>query len=243
MLLNSIKEYKRRKKMEPKKQNEQENEIQKKRESREEEAMLADGYLYFLIRLFGFSVKIKQTKYSEKNVKLYLVDEFFIQGGMVITQEDIRREGKKLQERFGAIQTTEHMNQKQEKRSKEAEMSNGYLQMLMNAGYIPEFKGTRSAKKTIKMYKIKSMRTPTNIELDKEIFITFGKRLDMIIKKRFALGERLLLLSTNSLIEEEEQNQEKKLIDYLDPKIKNNTHEEKKQLDDSETEDIYNSVD
>ena len=29
-------------------------------------------------------------------------------------------------------------------------MSNGYLQMLMNAGYIPEFKGTRSAKKTIK---------------------------------------------------------------------------------------------
>ena len=57
--------------------------------------------------------------------------------------------------------------------------------MLINAGYTPDFKGTRSAKKTIKMYRIKSMTSPTQVTISKELLMKFGKRLDEIAKKEF----------------------------------------------------------
>ena len=105
----------------------------KKQQTRDEEATLADGYLYFLIRVFGYTAKWKQPKNYERTIKLYCADELSIENILTVTQNDILVEGRKLQETFGSEPINIEMNQKQQKRSKEAEVSNGYLQMLINA--------------------------------------------------------------------------------------------------------------
>ena len=230
-----------------------------KRETRDEETTLADGYLYFLIRVFGYTAKWKQIKHSEKTTKLYCVDELFIGNTLRFSQEEIIKEGKKLQEKFNAEPVIGQMNTKQERRSKEAEMSNGYLQMILNAGYEAEFKGTRSARKTIKMYRIKQLTTPNHVVVDKNVFVEFGRRLDAIVKSLFGNGVRDIVITTDMLIEDEIAVGGVTLNDYLIPnneeviqqklkemeRVKSEKKIDEKKielLENSDTEDIMNSV-
>ncbi|EKE39579.1 hypothetical protein ENUP19_0055G0078 [Entamoeba nuttalli] len=216
----------------------------KKRESRDEEATLADGYLYILIREFGFSAKLKQTKHAEKTIKLYCVDELFIENELCVSQEDIQKEGRKLQHRFGVDTITTPMNPKQERRSKEAEVSNGYLQMLINVGYNPEFKGTRSARKTIKMYRIKKMESPTKVILEKSVLMEFGKRLDAVVKEQFQKGLRIMVITPEMLALNEESLNGVKLTDFLSQQpSQKGKNESDKEGNDSTTEDITQSYD
>ena len=222
--------------------------ITKKRESRDEEATLADGYLYILIGEFGFNVQLKQTKHSTKTIKLYCAEELYINGGIHVSQEEIQKNGKKLEEQFpNDLNTSESMNAKQMKRSKEAEISNGYLQMLINAGYTPDFKGTRSAKKTIKMYRIKSMTSPTQVTISKELLMKFGKRLDEIAKKEFDKSENkdaTITITIEMLKEYEESIGEVKLSDVLtknDSKHQN-TKDIKKSSDNTEDESVTEEI-
>ncbi|EDR26053.1 hypothetical protein EDI_024410 [Entamoeba dispar SAW760] len=216
----------------------------KKRESRDEEATLADGYLYILIREFGFCAKLKQTKHAEKTIKLYCVDELFIENEICVNQEDIQKEGRKLQHRFGVDPIVTLMNPKQERRSKEAEVSNGYLQMLINVGYSPEFKGTRSARKTIKMYRIKKMESPTKVILEKNVLMEFGKLLDGVVKEQFQKGLRTMVITPEMLALKEESLNGIKLTDLLSqqPNQKEKNESDKEGAD-STTEDITQSYD
>ncbi|KAL7715693.1 Uncharacterized protein QTN25_006787 [Entamoeba marina] len=208
----------------------------KKRESRDEEATLADGYLYILIREFGFSAILKQTKHAEKTFKLYTAEELYIENGTRISQEEIQNQGRVLQRKFLAEPVTTPMNAKQERRSKEAEVSNGYLQMLINVGYEPEFKGTRSARKTIKMYRIKRMTSPTGVPLEKSLLTEFGKRLDHVVKEQFYKGLRTMTITPEMLIEYEDSLNGVKLADVLNkPPPQKQTYVDK---NDSSTEDV-----
>ncbi|ELP94997.1 hypothetical protein EIN_251810 [Entamoeba invadens IP1] len=213
----------------------------KKRESRDEEATLADGYLYILIREFGYSVKLKQTKHAEKTIKLYCAEELFIENGISVVQEEIQKQGRKLQQRFGAEPINTPMNAKQERRSREAEVSNGYLQMLINVGYMPEFKGTRSARKTIKMYRVKKITTPTQVVIEKNMLMEFGKRLDHVVKEQFQKGLRTMTITPEMIALCEDAAVDMKLPDILNqqqPKKKKDALE-----DDTSTEDITQTDD
>ena len=65
------------------------------------------------------------------------------------------------------------------------------------------------------MYRIKKMTSPTGVDIDKNVFMEFGKRLDGVVKRKFMNGMRDIVVSTNSLIEDENEIGGVKLIDFL----------------------------
>ncbi|EDR21893.1 hypothetical protein EDI_146010 [Entamoeba dispar SAW760] len=159
----------------------------KKRQSRDEEASFSNAYLFFLLSECGASASLKYTKGAQKTVKLYVVDTITIDGKL-LTSQTIREKGRELliekKWPIGNIKF-ETMSLKQQKRSGEAETCNGYLKILMERKFVPEFKQTKSSKKTVKMLRITKLKTPLGKCYNKDLLRKVGIKFDEVVQKGF----------------------------------------------------------
>ena len=168
----------------------------KKRQSRDEEASFANAYLYLLLAEFDAVATLKYTKRAKKTVKLYAVETVKL-GEAVLTQELVRAKGAELLRAQSACDAPEvpfdQMSEKQKKRSVEAEVSNGYLQLLTERGFRPVFRPTKSSRKTIKMLRVQALRTHKGKAVSRARLLEIGARLDRLVQERFN-GYKTLLL-------------------------------------------------
>ncbi|KAL7720037.1 Uncharacterized protein QTN25_002566 [Entamoeba marina] len=168
----------------------------KKRQSRDEEASFANAYLYLLITEFDANATLKYTKCAKKTVKLYSVESITIDG-KCLSQTQIRQCGRELLQQHN--QTTINlsyttMSSKQQKRSIEAEMSNGYLKLLIERGFIPSFKQTKTSKKTVKMIRTAFLKNPIGVVYNKELLFHIGVFFDRTVQNGFK-GYKTLILN------------------------------------------------
>ncbi|ELP89992.1 hypothetical protein EIN_403060 [Entamoeba invadens IP1] len=159
----------------------------KKRKSRDEEASLANSYLFLLLSECDGKAVIKYTKIAQKTVKLYSVESLSFDN-MTFTQDMIREEGRKLllKNNFKKEDlTTDGMSEKQQKRSVEAEMSNGYLELLIGHKFIADIKQTKSSKKTIKMVRISKLTSPSGTDFSKSYLGNIGNKFAELVQNGF----------------------------------------------------------
>ncbi|KAL7720327.1 hypothetical protein QTN25_002368 [Entamoeba marina] len=148
----------------------------RKRVSRNSESAVVNTILYIMIEQLGATVTLRRTKKTKQTVKMMLPESLII-NNVVYDQNAIAELNKQLYKEVLEEESkdVEGMSDKQYIRTREAQVSNGLLYILISNGYSIDVKKTKRSKLTEKLIKINALTLPNGNVIDVNHLVEIGE--------------------------------------------------------------------